>query len=177
MRPVPLNSQNVFFKVTIPIISVFPALLNRLPNSLGILFAVVLVEVGRFDVCGGSGVRVVEQTGAGKPLVRVKECQRPQPNQPLNARKDRCHIVRRAPTVLQNVEAELSGRVDIRVKHLADELDRRRFVRVLLFEMHHQPKCTIFKRGVRRADDDRIPDVVGLAGAGGGAGGCSLTRS
>lgn len=39
---------------------VIPALLDCLAHTLSVLPAVVLVEVGRFDVGGRGGVRVVE---------------------------------------------------------------------------------------------------------------------
>ena len=44
------------------------------------------------------------------------------------------------------------------MKHLADELDSRWLVRVLLLKMHDKAKCSILKRCVRRSDDDSIPE-------------------
>jgi hypothetical protein len=45
------------------------------------------------------------------------------------------------------------------MEHLADELDSWRFVRVRLFEMHHEAKGAILKRRVRGTDDDGVPGV------------------
>lgn len=56
---------------------------------------------------------------------------------PLNAGEYSRHIVRRAPTVLENVQTELSCAVDVGMEHLADELDAWWLVRVLFLEMHH----------------------------------------
>ena len=41
---------------------VFPALLDRLAYSLGVLLSVVLVEIRGLDVGGGAGVGIVEET-------------------------------------------------------------------------------------------------------------------
>lgn len=76
---------------------------------------------------------------------------------PLNAGQDGRNIIRRTPSVLEDVQAELSRSVDVRVEHLADELDAGRFVGVLLFEMHDKAKGAILERGVRWADDDGVP--------------------
>ena len=78
---------------------------------------------------------------------------------PLDAGQDGRDIVRRAPPVLQNVEAELARRVHVGVEHLTDELDRGRLVRVLFLEVHYEPKGSILEGGIRGADDDRIPVV------------------
>lgn len=56
---------------------------------------------------------------------------------PLNAGEYSRYIVRRAPTVLENVQTELSCAVDVGVEHLADEFDAWWLVRVLFLEMHH----------------------------------------
>lgn len=76
---------------------------------------------------------------------------------PLNAGQDSGYIIRRTPSVLQNVEAEFSGGVDVGVEHLADELDLGRLVGILLFELHHKSKGAIFKGSVCGADDDGVP--------------------
>lgn len=55
---------------------------------------------------------------------------------PLNACQNRSYIICRTPPVLQDIQAQLSRTIDIRVKHLADELDSWRFVRILLFKVH-----------------------------------------
>jgi hypothetical protein len=49
------------------------------------------------------------------------------------------------------------------MKHLADELDRRRLVRILFLEMHHQSKGAVFERCVGWADDDSIPGRLGVS--------------
>ena len=76
---------------------------------------------------------------------------------PLDAGEDRSHIVRRAPSVLQYIQAQLSSAVDVGVKHRADELDSWRFVGVLFFKVHHKAKGSIFERSVCRADNDGVP--------------------
>jgi hypothetical protein len=52
----------------------------------------------------------------------------------LDTRQDCRYIIRRTPAVLQDIEAELAVGVDVRVEHLAEELDDGRFVRVRLVE-------------------------------------------
>ena len=54
-------------------------------------------------------------------------------------------------------EAELAGCVDVGVKHLADKLDGGRLVRVLLLEVHHEPKGAILERRVGGPNDDGVP--------------------
>ena len=76
---------------------------------------------------------------------------------PLYAGKDGGNVVGGAPAVLQDVETELAGGVDVWVEHLRDELDSGRLVGVLLFEMHHQAKGAVLERRVCGADDHGVP--------------------
>lgn len=76
---------------------------------------------------------------------------------PLDAGQNGRHIVRRAPSVLQNIQAQLPGAVDVGVEHLADELDAGRLGGILLLKMHDQSKGTIFERSIGGPDDDGVP--------------------
>lgn len=80
-----------------------------------------------------------------------------QPDPPLYAGQDGSHIVRRAPSVLQDVQAKLARAVHVRVEHLADELDARWLVGISLLKVHHQPERPILKRRVCGSDNDGIP--------------------
>ena len=64
---------------------------------------------------------------------------------PLHTRQDRRHIVCRTPSVLQDIQTQLSCTIDVRVEHLADELDSGRFVGVLFFEVHDESECAVFE--------------------------------
>lgn len=44
------------------------------------------------------------------------------------------------------------------MEHLTDELDAGRFIRILLFEMHHQSEGTILEIGVGGTYDDGVPE-------------------
>ena len=55
--------------------------------------------------------------------------------QTLNTRQNRRYIISRAPPVLQDIQTQLSVRVHVRVKHLREEFDGRRFVRVGFVEI------------------------------------------
>jgi hypothetical protein len=81
---------------------------------------------------------------------------------PLDTGQDGGDVVSRTPSVLKNVQAELSGGVNVGVKHLADELDLRRLVWVLFLELHHQSKGAVFEWGVSGADNHGVPghDIV-----------------
>lgn len=68
--------------------------------------------------------------------------------QTLNTRQNRCHIVRRTPTVLQDIETELAVGVNVRVEHLAEELYDRGFVRVGFVEGEDQAEGTVLEWGV-----------------------------
>lgn len=76
---------------------------------------------------------------------------------PLNTRQNRRDIIRRTPPILQNIQAQLSSIINIRMEHLANKLDARRFVWVLFFEVHDESECAVFERRVRRPDDDCVP--------------------
>ena len=76
---------------------------------------------------------------------------------PLNTGQDCRHIVRWAPSVLQDVQAQFTGSVYVRMKHLTDELDRRWFVWILFLKVHNQSKGAIFKRCVGGSNDHSIP--------------------
>jgi hypothetical protein len=81
---------------------------------------------------------------------------------PLNTSKDGRNVVCGTPPILQDIEAELSGGVDVGMKHLAQELDLWWLVWVLLLELHHEPKCAVLEGRVGGADDDSVPrhDIV-----------------
>lgn len=76
---------------------------------------------------------------------------------PLNTGQYGSNIVCRTPPVLQYIQAKFARIVYVWVKHLTDELDPRRLIRVLLLKMHHKSKSAVFKRCVRRPDDDGVP--------------------
>jgi hypothetical protein len=61
---------------------------------------------------------------------------------------------------LKDIEAELAGCVDVRVKHLANELNRRRLVGILFFKVHHEPEGSVLEGRIRGTDDDGIPDEL-----------------
>jgi len=55
--------------------------------------------------------------------------------QTLNTRQNRRDIISRTPPILQDIQTQLSVRVHVRVKHLREEFDGRRFVRVGFVEI------------------------------------------
>lgn len=85
---------------------------------------------------------------------------RAQPFSPLYASQNSGYIVRWTPSVLQDIQAELTRAVYVWVKHLADELDARRLVWVCLLKVHHQPERPILKRCICRSDDYSVPVIV-----------------
>ena len=76
---------------------------------------------------------------------------------PLNAGQDGGDVIRRAPPILEDVQTELSGGIDIGMKHGRDEFDAGRFIRILFLEMHGETKGAILKWGVGWADNDGVP--------------------
>lgn len=76
---------------------------------------------------------------------------------PLNTGQYGGDIVGRTPPILQYIQAQLPRVVYVWMKHLTDELDSWRLIRVLLLKMHDQSKGAIFKRRIRRPDDDGVP--------------------
>lgn len=86
----------------------------------------------------------------------------PSVGSPLDAGQHRCYVVCRTPSILQNVQAQFTGGVDVGMEHLADELDGRGFVGILFLELHHQSECPIFKGRFCGADYDSIPAATVL---------------
>lgn len=76
---------------------------------------------------------------------------------PLDTSQDSSDIVGRTPSVLKNIQAQLPCGVYVGVEHLADELDLRRLVRVLLFELHDESESAILEWGVGGTDNDGVP--------------------
>lgn len=153
--------------------SVLPALLDRLSYTLGVLFPVVLVKIARFDVRRARRVRIIQQTAhttsqlgfindhfehlrSHATSLSIKAHSRRE-HSPLNTRQNRRDIIRRTPPILQNIQAQLPSIINIRMEHLANKLDARRFVWVLFFEVHDESECAVFERRVRRPDDDCVP--------------------
>lgn len=77
---------------------------------------------------------------------------------PLNTGQNCGNIVGRTPTILKNIETQLSRCVYIWVEHLADELDLRRLIGVLLFELHYEAERAIFEWCVGGANNDGVPE-------------------
>lgn len=84
-------------------------------------------------------------------------------HEPLNTRKNSRDIVRGTPAILEDIQAEFAGGVDVGMEHLADELDRGRLVGILFFEMHHESKGSVFEWSIGGSNNDGIPDD-GLVG-------------
>lgn len=80
-------------------------------------------------------------------------------NAPLDTSENCSHIVCWTPSVLENVKAQLACAVHVGVKHLADELDTWRLVRILLLKVHYQAKGSVFEGRIGRSDDDGIPRI------------------
>ena len=76
---------------------------------------------------------------------------------PLNTCQYCSHIVCWRPSVLQDIQAKLPRRIHIWMKHLADELDRRRFIGVLFLEMHNESEGSVFEGSVGRSDNNGVP--------------------
>lgn len=109
----------------------------------------VLGSLSKLEVMEVSINRALRTKGPGKAWVTP----------PLDTRQNGSHVICWAPSVLQDIEAELAGAVDIGVKHLADKFDAGRLVGVLFLEVHHQAEGSIFERRVGRADNDGIPII------------------
>lgn len=69
--------------------------------------------------------------------------------QTLDTGQDRRNIVSRAPAVLENVQAELAIRVDIRVEHFAEEFHSRGLVGIGLVKRKEQLERAVLKRRIR----------------------------
>lgn len=131
--------------VTVWAFLVLPALLYSLAYPLGVFLPIVLVQVGGFDVRRGRGVGIVQEG--------------------LDAGQYRRNIVGRRPSVLKDVQAQLTGAVDVGMEHLRDELHPGRLVRVGFFELHYQSEGAIFEGCVCGTDDDGVPGNTGLESA------------
>lgn len=140
-----------------------PALLHSLPHPLGVLSAILLVQVAGLDICRGRRVGVIEQTTVhiiesaytGLRLSIHHQIQ----NSPLYAGQDRSHIVRRAPPILKNIQAQLSRRIHVRMEHFRHKLDAGRLIGVLFLKVEHETEGAVFEGSVRRTNDDRIPET------------------
>lgn len=76
---------------------------------------------------------------------------------PLDTGKNSRDVVCGTPAVLEDIETEFAGGVNIGVEHLADELDRRRLIGILLLKMHHQAEGAIFEGRIGGSDDHGVP--------------------
>lgn len=94
---------------------VLPALLHRLPDLFLVLLPILFEQICGLDVRRRAGIRVIQQT--------------------LDTRQDRRDIVRRTPSILEDVKAELACGVDVWMEHGADESDLWRFVGIVWAEV------------------------------------------
>lgn len=75
----------------------------------------------------------------------------------MYASQDCGHIIGRAPSILQDIQTQLAGAIDVGMEHLADEFDARWLVGVLLLELHHESESAVLKWRICRPDDDSVP--------------------
>ena len=80
----------------------------------------------------------------------------------MNAGKHSGYIVCRTPPVLQDVQAQLPRPIYVWMEHLADELDQRGFVWVLLLELHNESEGAVLERRVGRAYNDGVPICISV---------------
>ena len=66
----------------------------------------------------------------------------------LNGGEDSSNVVSRRPAILEDVEAELSIGVDVRVEHAGEEFDGGRFVGVGFVKGEEELEGAVFKGGV-----------------------------
>ena len=76
---------------------------------------------------------------------------------PLYRRQDGSNIIRRTPAVLQDIQTQLAGAVDVGVEHLRDEFHAGGFIGVLFLEVHDEAEGAVFEGGVCWADYDGVP--------------------
>ena len=69
--------------------------------------------------------------------------------QALDRGEDRRDVVRRRPSILENVEAKLPVRVHVRMEHPREEFHRRGLVRVRLVKRQQEFESAVFERCVR----------------------------
>jgi len=119
-----------------------PALLDDGRHSLLVLSPVLLVELGRHAVGRAVGVGLVQQG--------------------LDGRQDGGHVVRGAPPVLKDVQADASVCVDVWMKHFADKSDCWWFVWILFGKTDCKLESPVFEWGFMWPEDDSVPqhDVV-----------------
>lgn len=76
---------------------------------------------------------------------------------PLNTSQNSSNIIRRTPSILQDIQTQLSRAIDVGMEHLAYEFDCWWFIGVLFFELHDEAECAVFKGSVCWADDYGVP--------------------
>lgn len=106
-----------------------PAVLDCRPHPPHVLLHVLAIELRRLRVCGAVRVRIVQQA--------------------LDGGQDRRDVVRRRPSVLEDVEAELPVRVHVRMEHSREEFHGRGLVRVRFVKSQQEFESAVFERCVR----------------------------
>lgn len=107
------------------LLRVEPALLNSRPDAPDVLLHVLPIKLCSLGVGGAVRVRVVQEG--------------------LDGREDRGDVVGGRPAVLEDVEAQLAVRVDVRVEHAREELDGWRLVGVGLVEGEQELEGAVFE--------------------------------
>ena len=82
-----------------------------------------------------------KQSSHSPPRIRIIQ-------QTLYTRQYRHDIISRTPTILKDIQTKFSIRIDVGVKHLADEFDAWRLVRVGFVELEEEAEGSVFERGV-----------------------------
>jgi hypothetical protein len=105
-----------------------PAVLDSRSYPPHVLLHVLAIQLRRLRVCGAVRVRIVQQA--------------------LDGGQDCRDVVRRRPSVLENVEAELPVRVHVRVEHPREEFHGRGLVRVRFVKCQQEFESAVLERRV-----------------------------
>lgn len=114
-----------------------PALLHRRLHSSHILLHILPIKLCGFRISWAIRVRVMQQT--------LYRCQ------------DRGDIIRRGPSILEDVQTELAVGVYIRVEHPGKELDSRGLVGVGFVKGKKEFESAVFKGGFGRTKYNGVP--------------------
>lgn len=114
-----------------------PTLLHRRLHPPHIFLHILPIQLRRLCIRRTVWVRIMQQT--------------------LYTRQDRSNIIRRRPSILQNIETELAICVHVRVEHSRQEFDRGGFVRVGFIECEEEFESAVFEGRVTRTKNDGVP--------------------
>lgn len=126
-----------FFLIVFVLRLIDPTLFDNFPHASIVFATIFIVKSGGFGIGRRSRIGIAQERLDGRQYGR--------------------NIINRGPLILQNIQADLSVIVNVRMEHLGQESDLRCLVRIIFREFEHEFEGSTLPRSIVRSKNDGLP--------------------